>query len=68
MGLASAEILKQISVLMNDKNDRHTRYEVMLALEGSWAASVSGTRPSGPRRWTTTSAPLSRACAPPPRL
>ncbi len=40
MGMASAEILKQISILMNDKNDRHTRHEVMAALEGSWAASV----------------------------
>ena len=40
MGLASAETLKQISVLMNDKNDRHTRHEVMSAVEGSWAASA----------------------------
>ncbi len=40
MGVASAEILKQISLLMNDKNDRHTRHEVMSALAGSWAASA----------------------------
>jgi predicted acylesterase/phospholipase RssA len=36
MWAVSNETLKGISVLMNNKNDRHTRHEVLAALEESW--------------------------------
>ncbi len=46
MGAISSEILKAVSVLMNNKNDRHTRFDTVAALEASWmAASIAPPRP-----------------------